>query len=78
MDARDGGPNSPTHPGVDGLGEVWRSLSDDTGTGGRDRSFSKTIADVTHHADSCHPADGFWFFLESLMDVESITSSAFS
>ena len=25
----------------------------------RDRSFSKTIADVTHHTDSCHPADGF-------------------
>ena len=78
MDARDGGPNSPAHPGVDGIGDVWCSLSDDTGTGGRDRSFSKTIADVTHHADSGHPADGFWFFLESLMDVESITSSAFS
>ena len=66
------------HPGVDGLGDVWCSLSDDTGTGGRDRSFSKTIADVTHHTDSCHPADGFWFFLESLMDVESFTNSALS
>ena len=63
MDARDGGPNSPAHPELDGLGDVWCSLSDDTGTGGRDRSFSETIADVTHHADSGHPADGFWFFL---------------
>ena len=78
MDARDGVPNSPAHPGVHGLGDVWRSLSDDTGTGGRDRPFYKTIAEVTHHADSCHPADGFWFFLESLMDVESFASSAFS
>ena len=78
MDARDGGHNSPAHPGVNGIGDVWCSLSDDTVTGGRDRSFSKTIADVTQHADSCHPADGFWFILESLIDVENSASSAFS